>query len=226
MKQERDATGLVLLGREKSGAYLYRAPRPCSHRAARLALTHEERCRLSSLAALCRQVRPGSVLYPARLRTCFGRAQVGGTDLWLPFSGPLAARLDERTCSTIAHEFCHLDGLNHGDRSWSEREAYWSTKLFLATKGWTEWPKPGLRAPLSAERLHERAQARASLATPLSVALQERDHATEMAERWKSRAERAVNRAKKWARALARAERKVERLRAPAAVAAREERAR
>lgn len=214
-----------LVGRDAVGRYLYRVVGTGWGRH-EIALTHAQRVNFAALRALVEQVKPGTELLPANLHACLGRGSVGGNKIWLP----VAAKLDRGTCATIAHELVHNDGLRHGRnvehyaKPWTDRQAYWSTKLFMATKGWKTWPKVrGLRDTLSPQQRRARAeasrQAKAAAATPADRWQKKRDHAEKLAAQWERRARAAIKKAKKWRAAAKRADRRLAEL-PPAGVAA------
>jgi len=215
-----------LVGRDAGGRYLYRVVGTGWGRH-EVALTHEQRVKFAALRALVAQVKPGTELLPANLRTCLGRGSVGGSLIWLPVD----AELTERTCKTIAHELVHNDGLSHGrwvrhySKAWTDRQAFWSTKLFMATKGWKAWPKVrGLRHTLAPQQRKARAaatrDAKAKATTPAQAWQKKRDHAAAMLEQWARREKAAARKAKKWRASLKRAERRLADLEEPSRLAA------
>lgn len=204
-----DATGYVLQGRTADGRYIY-AVFGTSSRWHELALTHEQRLVFASLRKLVRLVRPGTNLYPMEARNCHGRGTIGGSTIWLPKDAQLGRELGR----TIAHELVHNEGLGHGAPDWFKREAVWFTKLALATREWTVWPKAvGLRDSLSPAqrkaRAAERAAERARGETATERWEKKRAHAARMLAEWEGRERRAKARARKWRSALARAERRL-----------------
>lgn len=207
-----------LVGRRPDGRYVYRVVGTGWGRH-EIALTHEQRVRFASLRKLVEMVKPGTELLPANLHACLGRGSIGGSRIWLPVD----ARLSEGTCHTIAHEILHNEGMHHGrgvahySKAWTDREAFWSTKLFMATKGWKVWPKVrGLRDTLPPQVKAAKAKAarkvKAAAVTPAERWAKKRDAAAAKAAEWSRREKAAARKAKKWRAALKRADRKLQEL--------------
>lgn len=214
----RDATGMELVGRRPDGRYVYRVVGTGWGRH-EIALTHEQRVRFAILRKLAEQVRPGTEILPANLHATLGRGSLGGRRIWLPVD----AKLSEGTCRVIAHEILHNEGMDHGrgvshySKAWTDREAFWSTKLFMATKGWKVWPKVrGLRDTLppqvKAAKAKAARKAKAAAETPADRWTKKRDAAAAKAAEWTRKAKAADRKAKKWRAALKRAERKLQEL--------------
>lgn len=210
-----DKTGMKFVGRDDAGRYLY-SVLGTGWSTHTIALTHKQRCNFAALRKLVEEVRPGTRLRPANLHACLGRGSIGGDNIWLPVD----ADLSKATCRTIAHEMVHNDGLSHGRnvshyaKPWNDRQAFWFTKLFMATKGWKVWPKvSGLRDTLAPTEKKRRAkaarQAKQESATPLDRWTEKQAKAATKKDEWLRRAQAATRKAKKWAAAEKRAARRV-----------------
>jgi hypothetical protein len=221
----KDATGMDFRGRDSKGRYLYRVIGTGWNYHGVL-LTHAQRVNFAVLRTLVAKIKSGTELFPAKLYASHGRGEINGNLIWLP----LEAKLDKGTCETIAHELVHNDGLRHGrgvrhySKAWNDREAYWTAKLFIATKGWTTWPKVrGLRDTLSPEQRKARAiaarEAKAAAETPAERWQKKLEKAEALALQWERRAKAATKKAKKWRATVKRAERKLKAL-APVSSAA------
>lgn len=210
----RDATGMLLHGRDADGRYLYRVL-STGYNWHTLPLTHDQRVVFARLRQLVDTVSPGTHLYPARLRACRGRGSVGVRQMWLPVD----ATLSEATARTIAHELVHNDGLTHGrtrnfGHAWVARQSYWVAVLARATCGWTRWPEvKGLRDTLAPAQRKARAESSRAAALKAETGaerwLKKHAHAASMLAQWERKQRMACGKVKRWGRALRMAERKV-----------------
>lgn len=203
-----DSTGLALRERDLYGLYGYGFAR-----VDRVWLTHEQRVAFAALRAVVHEVCHYVELVPEGYRSST-----------YPLAShvvlrPSEATLTERTGRLLGQRLAlnAIATVEHGAQrrlaaSPQERAVFWTVKLALATKDWTDWPKvKGLRLTQSKEQRAAAMKARraAKRTDPRTRLVAKIDNAACAVARWESKQRAAERKVKKWKRALARLERKL-----------------